>query len=259
MNQIVIQENSSKEIILDNDIDNEIIVNKDSEVKIIDISKGNVTIKVGENSKAVYIAIKTSPETSSKKAIVEKYGQIHWVECYIGDKINNSIRTELNGEGSETTTFGVLFGDKENEINVKNEVIHAGNYSISNMLTRVVLNDKAKANYNGLVKINPGTKGCQGYQKKETILLSKDARIMAVPNLEIENNEVKCSHGATISQIDEEQLFYMTSRGIDEKTAKKTIIEGFFNPIIEKISNESIKSSVIESINQRLGDIKWIS
>ena len=256
MNTLILPANSEKEIILDQDNDNTITIGKNSQVKVIDTGKGNVNIKLEENAHVMYIALKTQSEESRKHAVVGKNAALHWIECYLGGNINTFIRTELQGEASETTIQGVIFGDKENQIQVTNEIIHAASESKSNMLTRIVLKDKAQAAYTGLVKIQPGKKNCQGYQKKETILLSNDARIKADPNLEIENNEVQCSHGATISQLDKEKLFYMTSRGIPESIAKKTIVEGFFNPILEKITHEKIKQQVQQLIAQGLEGVQ---
>ena len=244
---IIVAENIKKEIRIDEDKDVNLVIGKNSEVKIIDTSKSNVKIIVNENAKVIYITIKTDDTSSNKLAIVGKDAVINWVECCIGDKINAVVRTELTGEGSETKTMSVIFGDKDNILNIKNEVVHMASNSKSNMLTRVVLNDRARANYNGLVRVNPNASGCQGYQRKETILLSEDAKIDAVPNLEIENNDVKCSHGATISQIDSEKLFYLMSRGINERDAKKSIVEGFFDPIlsvVDEILREEIKGKI---------------
>jgi len=255
----LINEDSKEEIKIDSNMNVKIIVGKNSEVRVTDTSDSNVNILVGENSKVNYLSIKNenSENLSIKKAEVERDGKINWLECCLGSGITKSIiRTELIGEGSESESFGVIFGSDKEIFDIKNEVIHIGNRSKSNMLTRVVLDKEARANYNGLIKVNSNARGCEGYQKKETILLSDDAKIDAVPNLEIENNDVRCSHGATISQIDEGKLFYMQSRGIDEKSAKRTIIEGFFDPILVTIDDPELKESIKNSISKRLGAIK---
>lgn len=251
--EIVIPANSRKEIRIDEDKNINLIIGRNCEVKIIDVSGEEVEVFVDENSVVDYITIKKDDANLNKIAVIGKNSVMNWIDCYISNKINAIVRTELIGRGSETKTISVIFGDEDNEFNVKNEVIHAAPNSKSNMLTRVVLNGRARANYNGLVRVNPNSYGCKGYQKKETILLSEDAKIDAIPNLEIENNDVKCSHGATISQIDEMKLFYMMSRGIDEKSAKKQIVEGFFDPILVKIEDDKIKEDIKNNISERLG------
>ena len=161
-------------------------------------------------------------------------------------------KTFLDGENAESCSQGILFGDNEQCFDVSTETIHTASRTKCNMMTKVVLNDNAKAVYRGLVRVNPKAVKCEGYQKNDTILLSENAEADAVPNLEIENNDVKCSHGATISQIDEMKLFYMMSRGIDEKSAKKQIVEGFFDPILANIENDKIKDDIKNKSTSRI-------
>ena len=244
-----------------------VIAEKNSSAAIIDASssKNNhgfrnqiVEILVKENAKIEYRSLQNFSQGvynfSRKRAHVEKNGFVQWVDCYIGGKFTQALtRTLLNGENAESHSQGIIFGDHDQCFDVNTETIHTASRTKCNMMTRVVLNDNAKAVYRGLVRVNPKAVKCEGYQKNDTILLSELAEADAVPNLEIENNDVKCSHGATISQIDEMKLFYMMSRGIDEKSAKKQIVEGFFDPILSKIKDEKIKENIKNNISERLG------
>jgi Fe-S cluster assembly protein SufD len=190
---------------------------------------------------------------SKRNANVDSKGFIYWVDCGIGSKFTQTrTLTNLGGENAESKSWGIVFGDKDQCYDIDSITNHTHSNTISDMLTRVVLNKNAKAIYRGLVKINPGALNCEGYQKDDTILLSDESKADVVPNLEISNNDVKCSHGATISQIDEDKLFYMMSRGLDEETAKKSIVQGFFDPVIVKIQNEDLKEEIINSISKRL-------
>jgi Fe-S cluster assembly protein SufD len=216
-----------------------------------------VEVIVKENANIEYISAQNFSKSvhnfCTKKAHVEKNGSINWMDCQIGGKFTQNIMsTNLYGLGSSSKNYGVIFGDEQQRFDIKNTTEHHFSETISDMATRVVLNDSSKAIYRGLVKINPGAINCEGYQKDDTILLSDNAEADVVPNLEISNNEVKCSHGATVSQVDEDKLFYLTSRGLDEKTAKILIIEGFFHPIIDKLSDSKIKEDIINSISERL-------
>src|SRR3989344_113201 len=247
-----------------------ILAEKNSKVKIIDssISDENssgfrnqiVEIIVKENAKVEYISVQNFGNEeynfSRKRAHVEKDGSLQWIDCCIGGKFTQSlIKTYLNGENSESKSLSVVYGDANQCFDINSETVHAASRSKSDMLTRVVLNENAKAIYRGLIKVNPKAVKCEGYQKDDTILLSDQAEADAVPNLQIENNDVKCSHGATISQIDDTKLFYMMSRGIDEKNSKKIIVEGFFDPILMKINDDSLKESIQKNISRRLGAI----
>ena len=217
-----------------------------------------ICIIVKENAQIEYKTIqnvsKSTYHFSQRKASVARKGIIHWIDCYIGGKLTQAkTKTFLDGEGAETKSFGITFGDQTQCFDINYETTHKASKTNSNMLTKVVLNDKAKIVYRGLIKIAPLAIGCEGYQKDDTILLSENAHADSVPNLEIANNDVKCSHGATISQIDEEKLFYMKSRGLDEKTSKKMIVEGFFDPIIIKIEDEALQDEIKNKISERLG------
>ena len=219
-----------------------------------------VEVILKENSYLEYISLQNINKSiynfSKRKAHVETNSFMYWVDCSIGSKFTQSITsTNLIGLGAIGKSWSVIFGDQEQCYDINNETKHIASKTTSEMLTRVVLNDKAKTVYRGLIKISPKAVNCEGYQKDDTILLSENAKADVVPNLEIANNEVKCSHGATISQIDDDKLFYMMSRGIDDKTAKKAIIEGFFDPIMAKIVNEEMKQEIIDSISKRLGSL----
>jgi len=244
-----------------------VIAEKNSKVVVVDSSssKNNhgfrnqiVEILVKENAKVEYRSVQNLSQNvysfSRKRVHVEQDGFVQWIDCYIGGRFTQALtKTFLNGENAESCSQGIIFGDNEQCFDVNTETIHTASRTKCNMMTKVVLNDNAKAVYRGLVRVNPKAVKCEGYQKNDTILLSENAEADAVPNLEIENNDVKCSHGATISQIDEGKLFYMMSRGIDEKSAKKQIVEGFFDPILIKIEDDKIKEDIKNNISERLG------
>ncbi len=248
-----------------------IIAGKNSKATIIESSRSRNNVKsfrsqvveaiVRENASIEYVSVQNFNNSvynfSKRNAHVESNGFMFWLDCGIGSKFSQVITsTNLIGIGAGSKSNGIIFGDETQCFDINSETIHSASKTTCDMMTRVVLNGKAKAVYRGLVKINPKAVNCEGYQKDDTILLSDDARADVVPNLEIKNNDVKCSHGATISQIDEDKLFYMMSRGIDDKTAKKTIVEGFFDPLMIKIENPELKNEIMNSISKRLGTLR---
>jgi len=245
-----------------------IIADKNSSARIIENSYSQINdgqnfrsqvveVIIKENARMEYITIQNLSKSvynfCKRKAHVEQNGIIYWIDCSIGSKFTQSLTsTKLNGFGAESRSLGIIFGDTDQCFDIYSETEHAVSKTKCDMLTKVVLNDKAKTVYRGLIKINPNAINCEGYQKDDTILLSEDAKADVVPNLEICNNDVKCTHGATISQIDEDKLFYMMSRGLNKSDAKNAIIEGFFGPIILKINDNKIEKQIIESISKRL-------
>lgn len=220
-------------------------------VKILENTNDNeINLEVGKNSEIKYITI--YKKNSVKKAEIGEDSKIIWIDLCL-EKVKASTVTNLNGANSKCNSFSVVLGDDDKDFDINSKVIHKGNESKSDMLARIVLSGKSKALYNGLVRVNKNAVKCEGYQRSEVILLSDEAYAEAIPNLEIENNDVKCTHGATISQIDEDKLFYMTSRGINEKDAKKVIIEGFFEPIIINIEDEKLGNDIRKTISKRIG------
>ena len=121
--EIVIPANSRKEIRIDEDKNINLIIGRNCEVKIIDVSGEEVEVFVDENSVVDYITIKKDDANLNKIAVIGKNSVMNWIDCYISNKINAIVRTELIGRGSETKTISVIFGDEDNEFNVKNEEI----------------------------------------------------------------------------------------------------------------------------------------
>jgi Fe-S cluster assembly protein SufD len=145
------------------------------------------------------------------------------------------------GERSEVKNNAVLFGTGKQQFDIHVATNHTGAHSKSDMLTRSVLDGSARAIYHGLIHIGPDAPECDSYQKDEVILLSDRAGADAIPNLEIQNNKVRCTHGATIGKLDEEKMFYLCSRGINEKDAKRIITEGFLLSLAPESLHELIK------------------
>lgn len=147
----------------------------------------------------------------------------------------------LQSEGAEGKIINLLEGKDAQLFDGYGEHVHAAPRTTSNLIVRSVLDDKAKGIFRGLIKINEGATGCNGYQKEDALLLSEEAEADMVPNLEINNNDVRCTHGATVGKLDPEQLFYLTSRGISSDEAKQLLIKGFFEKAISEINNEQLQ------------------
>jgi len=249
-----------------------VIAEKNSVAEIIEFSKSDdsfhqrfrselINVIVEEGAKVEYKSVQNFGRNVinfvGKLGKVERDGALLWIDCCLGSGITqNNTKTFLVGDGADGKSWGVAYGDKSQAYDIGGETIHIASNTTSDMVARVVLNDEAKTVYRGLVRINPGAMNCEGYQQEDSILLSEKAEASTVPNLEIENNDVKCSHGATVTQIDEDKLFYMMCRGIDEHSAKNVIVEGFFEPIVASIEDEEIKSNINESLKKRLEAIE---
>jgi len=142
-----------------------------------------------------------------------------------------TVHATLDQPGSSLKLLGILFGTNHH-LELKTNVIHTAKDTFSRTIIRGVIDGTASANYEGMVKIEQGAKNTDTDLKAHMILLSKTAHAKAIPRLDVSENEVKAGHGATVGRIDEEQLFYIMSRGLKMVQAKHIIIKGFLESML---------------------------
>lgn len=136
---------------------------------------------------------------------------------------------ELVGEGAEVEVVGGFRGKDREQIEIEIEVVHQAKNTSANTHIRGVVGDQAQARVVGTIRVLPGAQQTNSFLSEKLLILSEGARAEAVPNLEIEANDVKCSHAVTVGKIDEEQLFYLMSRGLKKREAEDIIVEGFLS------------------------------
>jgi Fe-S cluster assembly protein SufD len=220
----------------------------------------NIEIHVQDSARIQYGEFQNLSEKtnyfSKKIAYVQKDATIDWIACDIGARFGGvTLITNLEGRGSKVSSRSMFFGRGEQNFDFYLVANHKAKDTTSYLDVKGALDGKSKAIYRGLVRIEKGAPNSDGYQNEETLLLSSDAEASAVPNLEIDNNDVKCSHGTAIGQIDKSKLFYMMTRGMDEITAKRKLVEGFFEPFIQKIPVDVVKADLKKIILERIGGI----
>jgi len=153
------------------------------------------------------------------------------------------VGAELVGEGAEVATFGVAMGGDRQRFDHHTEHHHLAGKTNSNLDFKVALADTARSAYTGLIRIAADAPECEAYQENRNLLLSRGARAESIPELEIANQNVRCSHGATVAPIDPEQLFYLASRGLPRSQALRLIVYGFLDQTLARLP---------ESTRQRL-------
>ncbi|MDQ4025548.1 MAG: SufD family Fe-S cluster assembly protein, partial [Actinomycetota bacterium] len=115
-------------------------------------------------------------------------------------------------------------------------------------LYKGALKERSRSEYSGLIKVVKGAQGTDAYQANRNLVLSEDALAHSIPQLEIEANEVRCTHGATVSPVEEEHLFYLMSRGIDRVTAQKLVVFGFFGEVLDRVRLPQVREDLSDSI-----------
>ncbi|MEK6937346.1 MAG: Fe-S cluster assembly protein SufD [Nanoarchaeota archaeon] len=246
---------------------NLIIVDENSSLSIFEEETSNSNEKsyktkiteiiVNDNSALNYGSFQNLSQNtinfSTKRALVHQNSNINWINFDLGSKLNKSeVITKLEKEGSNTNVFNLFFTNNNQQFDLSSSIFHNSKHTKSDMAVRGALDNKSKVIINGLVKIAERATNSNGYQKQDALLLSQDAEIDPIPNLEIDNNEVKCSHGTTVSRLDKEKLFYLKSRGIPEDKASKLMIKGFFDPIIRKIKLKEVRKDLRKAISLKM-------
>ncbi|MCJ7446744.1 MAG: Fe-S cluster assembly protein SufD [Bacteroidales bacterium] len=169
-----------------------------------------------------------------------------------GGLVRNSTHHFLGGEGAESYSYGLYLADKFQHVDNYVNVEHAYPNCTSNQLFKGVLDDMATGAFNGRIYVHKDAQGTMAYQKNNNILLTDDAKMDTKPQLEIYADDVKCSHGATVGQLDDDALFYLQSRGINKREARLMLMFGFAHEVIQNIKVEALRERMDNLVMQRL-------
>ncbi len=160
----------------------------------------------------------------------------------------------LDGPGAQSNMYGLLFGSARQHLDNHTLHHHTHGQSQSNIDFKVVLRDRALSAYTGLIRIDKNARSCEAYQENRNLLLNTGTKAETIPELEILNDDVSCSHGATVGPIDPEILFYLTSRGIADEQAVRMIVSGFVNGTLNLVP-ENLRQRISDSVTARLKGI----
>ena len=163
----------------------------------------------------------------------------------------NTTEVTLEGKGAEITLCGMAIADKNQHVDNNTSITHVAPDCTSNELFKYVLDDQAVGAFSGLVLVRPGAQRTNSQQTNRNLCVTREARMYTQPQLEIYADDVKCSHGATVGQLDENALFYMRSRGISEKEARLLLMFAFVNEVIDTIRLEALKDRLHLLVEKR--------
>ena len=218
-----------------------------------------VEVVAGENSNVQYGWLQNLDEDTYnytlKRGDADTYATINWIEGNVGSRLTKSaVETELTGRGSETQIVGAFFGHEDQHFDVNSRVWHVDEHTTADLVTRGVLDDRARSVYEGVQDVGRDAWSTSSYQRENTLMLSDESEADASPKLIINNHDTEASHSATVGQVDAEELLYMTSRGIGEEQAKDMLVEGFFVPVLEEISVDEFREDLESLIRARLNE-----
>ena len=188
-----------------------------------------------------------------KKARVERDGNLEWEIGAVGSKLTKHfVSLDLVGKGAEGRVSGMFFADHEQHLSYNTLQRHLSPWTTSDLLFKGALNGKSRSVWRGMIYVAEGAQHIDGYQANRNLVLDPEARSDSIPGLEILNDDVRCTHGSTVGKIDEEQLFYLLSRGLPRAEAEQLVIQGFFNDIFNRFSIPAIGENLWEIIRERL-------
>jgi Fe-S cluster assembly scaffold protein SufB len=173
---------------------------------------------------------------ANRKAFVEKDGKMSWYSGMFGARLCR-FKTDsvMKGSGARAEDVEIVFGTNNQSFDISSNLDHIGFSSRGKVLVKSIVKDTAKSLFKGMIKIRKDAQTSESFLAGHAILLNKGAQADAIPGLEIETNEVKATHAASVSQIDEEQIFYLMCKGLDRESAKREIINGFVEPLSRKM------------------------
>ncbi len=191
---------------------------------------------------------------TTERAHVGAGASLHWVMGGIGAKFTKSlIEADMLGANGLALLSGVYFADAKQQFHYDTQQNHIAEGCKSDLLYKAALRDEARTVWRGNIRVFPGAQKTDSYQANRNLQLSHKSRADSIPGLEIEADDVRCTHGATVGQIEEEPMFYLASRGVPENDARRLIVEGFFAPVIERIPLEETRERLIEEIGKKIG------
>ena len=158
----------------------------------------------------------------------------------------------LEGPGANSDMLGLYFGSDDQHFDHNTSQDHAAPHAFSDLLYKGALDDVSRAVFRGIIRVHPGAQHSDAYQTNRNLLLSEQARADSLPNLEIEADDVKCSHGATIGQLDEDHLFYLMSRGIPRERAERLVVLGFLGEVLSRLPLGGVGEKVTRVIEEKL-------
>jgi len=193
---------------------------------------------------------------ATQRAEVERDGALDWVALGFGSARGKvRMETRLAGPGSSAKVTGAYAGDGSQHLDFDTTQEHAAPNTTSDLAFRGVLDGSATAVWRGMIRVDPGAQQTDAFQENRNLLLSKSAHADAIPGLEIEADDVRCTHAAAIAQIDKEQLHYLRAHGLAPPDAKRLVIEGFLEALVERLAEGPVRAAVSVALERRLGEI----
>jgi len=192
-----------------------------------------------------------------QKAHVGREGHLQWTIGALGAKLAKvNQHVAMIGSDAEVQVNGVMFTEGRQHLSYNTHQHHMAPYCRSDLLYKAALQDRSRTVWRGMIKVDKVAQRTDAYQRNDNLMLSRDARADSIPGLEIEADDVRCTHGSTSGRVDEGQVFYAMARGYTRREAVRMIVAGFFQQVFDRITIESVRDALGEAIGRRVSDIE---
>jgi Fe-S cluster assembly protein SufD len=218
---------------------------------------GGTEVFVNESAKLHYISLQNfAPgvfDFTTKRAHVARDAEIDWVLGMFGAGfMRYDIDCAMEGPGGTSSMYGVGVGDHRQQFAQFTKQHHKCGNTVSDLLFKNVYRDEATGVYSGIIRVEKNANGTNAYQANRNLVLSEKVKCDTRPLLEIESNDLRCTHGATVGRLDENQIFYLRSRGLTDRQAREVLIEAFLEPVLARIKVENLYKEFSGLIHQKV-------
>ncbi len=218
---------------------------------------GIVEILVGAGAKLTFVELQNWGthvwNFTHERARLQRDGNLDWIFGAVGSRLTkNFSELELKGMGSQGRMSGFYFADGSQHLDHDTQQNHLAEHTTSDLLYKGALLGKSRSVWQGMIYVAPGAQKADGYQANRNLVLSTGARADSIPGLEILADDVRCTHGATVGQLEEEPVFYLMSRGIPRHEAERIVVDGFFDPIMQRIPFEGVRERFKRMISEKM-------
>jgi Fe-S cluster assembly protein SufD len=195
-----------------------------------------------------------------ERAKVDPGATLDWIFGATGSRLTKSFMTvDLLGEGSVGKMSGFYFADGNQHLDHDTQQNHWAPHTTSDLLFKGAVLGRSRSVWQGMIYVAQGAEKADGYQANRNLILSKEARADSIPGLEILADDVRCTHGATVGQLDEDEVFYLLSRGIPRQEAERVLVDGFFDPIMQRIPFEGVQQRLRLTIDAKITNVSRVS
>lgn len=222
------------------------------------LNVGIVEYYLGEGANVRYLSVQDYGydvfHMNTQRLVAGKDSFISTNNITLGSKVSRvNVESVLRGTGSYSEMLGLALADSDQHFDHHTFQHHASGYAKSDLLYKSVLKDESVGVWSGLIRVDPKAQKTDAYQKSANLILSESARAFPKPGLEIEADDVRCTHGATVGTLDPEEIFYCLTRGLTREQAQTLIVFGFFGEVLDRIPDEVLRAKISRKMEAKLG------